>query len=167
MLRPRPPKKNLNQGKQCVQNYLQFVAPPRFPYLGSVVPRFRVGYFRDCSARPPVLMYSLETDVSSGIVSWSPSASSIPVYRQRHRCEHTQPQSASSVWIHLKFLHSSFAALRVSETWRHQKTLLGSCQMLGEKGVFMTCLFGVGAGYAHQERASSAKQCFEMFPSNR
>ena len=36
---------------------LQFVAPPRFPDLGSVVPRFR-GYFRDCSTRPPELMYS-------------------------------------------------------------------------------------------------------------
>ena len=38
-------EKPLNKGEQLVQHYLQFVAPPRFPDSGSVVPRFR-GYFR-------------------------------------------------------------------------------------------------------------------------
>ena len=128
------------------------------------MPKFRGGYFRDCSARPPELMYSLETDVSSEIVPWSPSASSIPVHRQRHRYEHTQPQSASSVWIHLKFLHSSCAALRVSETRRHQKTLPRSCRMLGEKEVLMTCLFGVGAWHAHQERAPPRNNVLRCTP---
>ena len=94
----------------------------------------------------------------------SPSASSIPAHRQRHRYEHTQPQSASSVWIHLKFLHSSCAALRVSETRLHQKTLLGSCTMFGEKGVLMTCSFGVGAWYAHQERARPRNNVLRCFP---
>ena len=130
----------------------------------QVVPRFRGGYFRDCSARPPELMYSKETDVSSGIVPWSPSASSIPVYRQCHRYEHTQPQSDSSVWTHLKFSHSSCAALRVSETRLHQGTLLGSCKMLGEKEVLITCLFGVGAWYAHQERALPRNNVLRCFP---
>ena len=153
-------RKNLNQGKQC-PNYLEFVAPPRFPYLRSVVSRFRTGYFRDCSARPPELMYSQETDVSSGIGSWSPSASSIPVHRVidiRTR-SYRVPQI---VWIHLKILHSSCAALRVTRL--HQETLLKSCRMLGEKEVLMTCLFGVGAWYAHQERALPRNNVLRCFP---
>ena len=89
---------------------------------------------------------------------------SYPVHRQRHRYEPTQPQSASSAWIHLKFLHSSCAALRVSETRRHQKTLLGSCRMFGEKEVLATCLFGVGAWYAHQERAPRRNNLLRCFP---
>ena len=131
----------------------------------QVVPRFRSGYFRDCSGPPPELMYSQETDVSSEIVLWSLSASSIPVHRQSHRYELTQPQCDSSVWIHLKFSHSSCAALRVTRL--HQETLLRSCRMLGEKEVLMMCLFGGGCVVCTSRARSPAKQCFEMFPTNR
>ena len=119
----------------------------------QVVPRFRGGYFRDCSARSQsrcILekqMYHLE---------------SYPGHRQRHRYEHAQPQSDSSVWVHLKFSHYSCTALRATRL--HQETWLGSCRMLGEKEVLMTCLFGVGAWYAHQERALPRNNVLRCFP---
>ena len=142
----------------------------------QVVPRFRGGYSRDCSPRPSELMYSQETGVSSEIVPWSPLASSIPVHRQRHRFLFTVSVIDMSTRSHRTtqvfgftssccILHALLSAC--PKLGVISKKLPRSCRMLGEKEVLMTCLFGVGAWYARQERAPPAKQCFEMFPTNR
>ena len=114
------------------------------------MPRFRAGYFRDCSARPPELMHSEETDVSSEIVPWSPSASSILVHRQRHRYEHTQPPS---VWIHMR------CSPRVRNS-ASSENIAGILQDVGREGAHDVFVWS-GRVVCTSRARSPAKQCFE------
>ena len=148
----------INQGEQYVQHYLQFVAPPRFPYLGSVVPRFMGGHIRDCSARASRLMYSQETDVSSEVVPWSPSASSICAHAATKRLK-----CLDSPQVFAFFMRCS-PRVRNSASSENIAEIL---QDVGREGGAHDVFVWSGCVVCTSRARSPAKQCFEMFPTNR